>query len=214
MMPNIFNNARGSMFLTVILTVAVLVGGGMIYYYYAKLESLEPTPIPIVVNQAPKIDPETVNWRQYKNSELEITFRYPNEWYLSEDNKYISQFPFDSRRIKQNSIYNDFYVIRTTVQLQSGYTNYEWLDGIYNLKEGETLTNEFRPATSLRLAKFGSGHTASGQRYVLFKNLALDEGLTAAFEKDEFVYLVILRHYDKIGEETFPKILNTIVTGN
>lgn len=203
-------NSQGSVVITIFLTLVVIIGVVFVYYYYTQLTSLGPPPLPLV-NTAPTPNDETANWKPYEDLTIGISLKIPTDWYVSSDNKFISQFPFDPKSFSSADVYNVFYISQTNLQLQSGYTNEDWLNRIDSLKPGEKLTNEFRPATNVQLVKLGSGQTADGNHFVLFKNIALDEGVTADFEKNEIIYQIILQHYDQSGIDTFQKIVSTAV---
>jgi hypothetical protein len=203
------SNSQGSVLVTLILTLMVIGGIGFVYYYYTQLNSLGPPPIQ-VGRSIPTPLPETANWKPYQDLKQGISMKIPLEWYVAEDNSYISQFPYDRRDFASSSIYNDFYIAHTTTQLESGYTNTDWLNRINNLGVNDTLNNEFRPATTLSIKKLGSGLTAEGIRYVIFQNVASNEGIVGAFEKNDVVYEFVLRQYNQEGIDTMGKIMTTV----
>lgn len=72
-----------------LLTVTFLAAGYLVYTSYSnnqtRVNPLQPTPTPSPtptdVSPLPTDTGKTANWKTYTNSELRITFKYPNNWY-------------------------------------------------------------------------------------------------------------------------------------
>lgn len=207
---NPFWFSQGSVLVTVFLSLIIIGSLFFIYYYYTKLSSLGPPPIPLITT-TPTPNALTVNWKTFTETNKQFTIKYPQDWYVSDDNQYISQFPYDPRNYSKTDFYNVIHFFITNQQIQSGYTNQDWLNRIDHLNPGEKLTNEYRPSFTLQLIKLGAGTTASGQHFVMFKNTYQDEGVTAILIKNEFVYQFVLQQYDQTGVDTLQEMMSTLI---
>jgi hypothetical protein len=92
--PSITTQPNPSKFLTILLTLVVLISLSGLVYFYLQTQSLKqqlvlqtkPTP---TISDTPKIqtspttDP-TANWETYTNKDLHITFQYPDQFVVVE----------------------------------------------------------------------------------------------------------------------------------
>ena len=201
-------NQKGNIFLSIILLGLVLMGAFLIYYYFSYLHSLGsnyalPT---LIVTPSPKIN-QTTDWKQLTIGD--VTLKYPPNW-LSNNPTYISQYPFDPK-VETNNVYNLVRVTKISAQLHPGYLNHEWFNKLYNLKMGDTYSNEFYPSDATKYETVSLGKVDSGERYIIFKaSKTAENELFSYVLRDDTLYQLTLTKYDLEGETNFKKIVPSV----
>lgn len=76
-------------FILIVLILTILVGGGILgYLNYFKREMISLTKFP-EIKKPEKIENETANWKTYRNEEYNFEIKYPENWLVKKEIKFI-----------------------------------------------------------------------------------------------------------------------------
>lgn len=204
------SNQKGQLLIFIIFFAVIILGLGFGWFYLRDQAAFGGLNLPFLNFLNPTPTFSTTGWKQFTTADQGLNLLYPPSWYLTQ-NQYLSQYPY-TPGTTSNDVYNVISVKLATFQLQTSYANQDWVDKVYNSKDGDQLYNEYHSSDQVILTKVSSGKTLKGDKFVLFTDQNSGQMQAYLAINPSQIYQFTLDHYDQNGLNYYKQIIETATT--